>query len=90
MPGESFRLVVISADSFNAIPGFRPIVVPLVRQHGEPQGLAVPTTEADHVSGVVLVMYPEHIDALTGEPDSTLSGRTMGRVVDAVQQLYSY
>lgn len=88
-PGERFRIVVISADEFNQAPGFRPVVAPLVREHGDRQGLAVPTTDADHISGTVLVMYPQHITALTGSAETTLSGRTMSKVADAIEQLYS-
>lgn len=90
-PGQRFRVVVISSDEFNTLPGFRPIIVPLVRLPAEEQqGLAARTTEADHISGFILVQFPQHITPLTNTLETTLSGRTMGRVVDAIQQLYSY
>lgn len=90
LPGSYMKGVVISSDDFNEQPGFRAIVIPLVRSRDEAEGLSVQTIEADNTSGVILPQFPQHIRQLDGKPEATLSGQTMAHVVDAVQQLFSY
>ena len=85
------KVLVVSSDPHNGNPVNAPVVVPIVRGHGEAVGAAIALAGADPVSGVVLstlvaaVEWPE-----SGSPIGIITGATMHRVMVEIKELFSY
>jgi mRNA interferase MazF len=92
LPGLG-KVLVVSSDPHNDAPGTAPVIVPIVRGHGEPTGAAIALTGADPVSGVILSTIVTAIDrppAGAATRAGMITGQTMHRVAVALEELFTY
>jgi mRNA-degrading endonuclease toxin of MazEF toxin-antitoxin module len=92
LPGLG-KVLVVSSDAHNASPQNAPVIVPIVRGHGEPSGAAIALTGADPVSGVILSTLVTAIDrppSGVGTLVGMVTGKTMHHVAVALEELFTY
>jgi mRNA interferase MazF len=86
-----YRVLVMSADSFNERQNASPFCAPIVRQRGvtELPPYAVPLTEQDPITGVVVINRMRRLPASIGaERIGMVTGASMARLTDAVRGLF--
>jgi mRNA interferase MazF len=86
-----YRVLVLSADSYNERKNAAPFCAPIVRQRGvtELPPYAVALTEQDPITGVVVVNRMRRLPASTGaERIGMVTGASMVRLTDAVRALF--
>ena len=86
-----YRVLVLSADTYNERDNASPFCAPIVRQRGvtELPPYAVPLTEQDPITGVVVVNRMRRLPASTGaERIGMVTGASMARLADAVRALF--
>ncbi len=86
-----YRVVVLSGDSHNERPSAAPFCAPIVRQRGvtELPPYAVPLTEQDPITGVVVVNRMRRLPASVGaERIGMVTGASMARLTAAVRELF--
>ena len=86
-----YRVLVLSADSFNDRSNASPFCAPIVRQRGvtELPPYAVPLTEQDPITGVVVVNRMRRLPAAVGaERIGMVTGASMARLGEAVRHLF--
>ena len=86
-----YRVLVLSADSYNDRSNATPFCAPIVRQRGSTQlpPFAVPLTEQDPVTGVVVVNRMRRLPADTGaERIGMVTGASMARLTEAMRNLF--
>ena len=86
-----YRVLVLSADSYNDRGNASPICAPIVRQRGvtELPPYAVALTEQDPITGVVVVNRMRRLPASTGaERIGMVTGASMARLTAAVRDLF--
>ncbi len=86
-----YRVLVLSADAHNARPNAAPFCAPIVRQRGSVQlpPFAVPLTEQDPVTGVVVVSRMRRLPAAVGaELIGMATGASMARLSEALRDLF--
>lgn len=86
-----YRVVVLSGDVHNDRPNASPFCAPVVRQHGtiDLPPFVVPLTEADPLSGVVVVNRMRRLRPGAGaERIGMVTGASMARLREAVRDLF--
>ncbi|MGN9906771.1 type II toxin-antitoxin system PemK/MazF family toxin [Phytohabitans sp. LJ34] len=87
-----YRVVVLSGDTHNDRPNAAPYCAPVVRQRGSITDLppfAVPLSETDPVSGVVVVNRMRRLPVTSGaERLGMITGASLARVDDALRNLF--
>ena len=86
-----YRVLVLSADSYNERSDPSPFCAPIVRQRGavELPPYAVALTEQDPVTGVVVVNRLRRLPASTGaERIGMVTGASMARLAEAMRGLF--
>ena len=86
-----YRVLVLSADSCNERKNASPFCAPIVRQRGvtELPPYAVPLTEQDPITGVVVVNRMRRIPPEVGaERIGMVTGSSMARLTDAMRSLF--
>ena len=86
-----YRVLVLSADSYNERSNASPFCAPIVRQRGvtELPPYAVALTEQDPITGVVVINRMRRLPASVGaERIGMVTGASMSRVTDAVRGLF--
>jgi mRNA interferase MazF len=87
-----YRVVVLSGDTHNDRPNAAPYCAPVVRQRGSTIDLppfAVPLSETDPVSGVVVVNRMRRLPVSSGaERLGMITGASLSRVDDALRNLF--
>jgi mRNA interferase MazF len=86
-----YRVVVLSADAHNDRANAAPYCAPVVRQRGATDlpPFAVPLSETDPVSGVVVVNRMRRLPAATGaERLGMVTGASMARLDSALRDLF--
>jgi mRNA interferase MazF len=86
-----YRVLVLSADSYNERANAAPFCAPIVRLHGvtELPPYAVALTEQDPITGVVVVNRMRRLPAAAGaERIGMVTGASMARLSEAVRGLF--
>jgi len=86
-----YRVLVLSADSFNERSTASPFCAPIVRQRGatELPPYAVALTEQDPITGVVVLNRMRRLPAAIGaERIGMITGASMVRLADAMRTLF--
>jgi mRNA interferase MazF len=86
-----YRVVVLSGDAHNERPNAAPYCAPVVRQRGTTDlpPFAVPLSETDPVSGVVVVNRMRRLPVTSGaERLGMITGASLARVDDALRSLF--
>jgi mRNA interferase MazF len=86
-----YRVLVLSADSYNERKNASPFCAPIVRQRGvtELPPYAVPLTEQDPITGVVVVNRMRRIPPEVGaERIGMVTGSSMARLTEAMRSLF--
>ena len=86
-----YRVLVLSADTYNERANASPFCAPIVRQRGaiELPPYAVPLTEQDPITGVVVVNRMRRLPASVGaERIGMVTGASMARLAEAVRELF--
>jgi mRNA interferase MazF len=87
-----YRVLVLSADSYNERANASPFCAPIVRQRGAVEQLpphAVALTEQDPITGVVVVNRMRRLPASAGaERIGMVTGASMSRLADALRNLF--
>lgn len=86
-----YRVLVLSADVYNDRSNASPFCAPIVRQRGatELPPFAVPLTEQDPITGVVVVNRMRRLPASTGaERIGMVTGASMARLAEAMRGLF--
>jgi mRNA interferase MazF len=86
-----YRVLVLSADSYNDRKNAAPFCAPIVRQRGavELPPYAVALTEQDPITGVVVVNRMRRLPAAIGaERIGMVTGASMVRLAEAVRELF--
>jgi mRNA interferase MazF len=86
-----YRVLVLSADSYNDRSNAAPFCAPIVRQRGttELPPYAVALTEQDPITGVVVVNRMRRLPASIGaERIGMATGASMARLTEAMKGLF--
>ena len=86
-----YRVLVLSADTYNERKNASPFCAPIVRQRGatELPPYAVPLSEQDPITGVVVVNRMRRLPAEIGaERLGMVTGSSMVRLTEAVRELF--
>jgi mRNA interferase MazF len=86
-----YRVLVLSADSYNERSNPTPFCAPIVRQRGttELPAFAVALTEQDPITGVVVVNRMRRLPASIGaERIGMVTGASMARLTEAMRHLF--
>ncbi|GGK91768.1 type II toxin-antitoxin system PemK/MazF family toxin [Mangrovihabitans endophyticus] len=86
-----YRVLVLSADTYNDRSNASPYCAPIVRQRGatELPPYAVALTEQDPITGVVVVNRMRRLPAAVGaERIGMVTGASMARLAAAVRDLF--
>jgi mRNA interferase MazF len=86
-----YRVLVLSADSYNERKNASPFCAPIVRQRGatELPPYAVALTEQDPITGVVVVNRMRRLPAEIGaERIGMVTGASMSRLTEAMRGLF--
>jgi mRNA interferase MazF len=86
-----YRVLVLSADTFNDRSNASPYCAPIVRQRGavELPPYAVALTEQDPITGIVVVNRMRRLPASTGaERIGMVTGASMNRLAEALRGLF--
>ncbi|BCB77246.1 hypothetical protein GCM10022251_65520 [Phytohabitans flavus] len=86
-----YRVVVLSGDTHNERANAAPYCAPVVRQRGTTDlpPFAVPLSETDPVSGVVVVNRMRRLPVTAGaERLGMITGASLSRVDDALRSLF--
>jgi mRNA interferase MazF len=86
-----YRVLVLSADSYNDRSNSSPFCAPIVRQRGttELPPYAVALTEQDPITGVVVVNRMRRLPASIGaERIGMVTGASMARLTEAMRGLF--
>ena len=86
-----YRVLVLSADTFNDRKNASPFCAPIVRQRGvtELPPYAVALTEQDPITGVVVVNRMRRLPAAIGaERIGMVTGQSMARLTEAMRSLF--
>ncbi|WP_250037271.1 type II toxin-antitoxin system PemK/MazF family toxin [Paractinoplanes maris] len=86
-----YRVLVLSGDAYNERKNASPFCAPIVRQRGatELPPFAVPLTEQDPITGVVVINRMRRIPAEVGaERIGMVTGASMARLADAMRSLF--
>ncbi len=86
-----YRVLVLSADAHNDRSNASPFCAPIVRQRGSTDlpPFAVPLTEQDPMTGVVVVNRMRRLPASAGaERIGMVTGASMARLTDALRDLF--
>jgi mRNA interferase MazF len=86
-----YRVLVLSADTYNDRNNASPYCAPIVRQRGatELPPFAVALTEQDPITGVVVVNRMRRLPASVGaERIGMVTGASMARLVEAMRGLF--
>ncbi len=86
-----YRVLVLSADSYNERVNAAPFCAPIVRQRGavELPPYAVALTEQDPITGVVVVNRMRRLPASAGaERIGMVTGASMARLAEALRGLF--
>ena len=86
-----YRVLVLSADSYNERGNAAPFCAPIVRQRGavELPPYAVPLTEQDPITGIVVVNRMRRLPAAVGaERIGMVTGASMDRLAKAIRDLF--
>lgn len=86
-----YRVVVLSGDEHNDRPRTAPYCAPIVRQRGTTDlpPFVIPLTEADPISGVVVVNRMRRMRAAAGaERIGMVTGASMARLSAALRDLF--
>ena len=86
-----YRVLVLSGDSYNERDNASPFCAPIVRQRGvtELPPFAVPLTEQDPITGVVVVNRMRRLPASVGaERIGMVTGSSMARLTEAMRSLF--
>ena len=86
-----YRVLVLSADSYNERGNAAPFCAPIVRQRGavELPPYAVALTEQDPITGVVVVNRMRRLPATVGaERIGMVTGASMDRLAKAIRDLF--
>lgn len=86
-----YRVLVLSADSYNDRSSASPYCAPIVRQRGvvELPPYAVALTEQDPITGIVVINRMRRLPAEVGaERIGMITGASMDRVAKAVRDLF--
>src|SRR5690242_12458050 len=86
-----YRVLVLSADTFNDRTNAAPFCAPIVRQRGatELPPFAVALSEQDPITGVVVVNRMRRLPASTGaERIGMVTGASMVRLAEAMRSLF--
>ena len=86
-----YRVLVLSADSYNERGNAAPFCAPIVRQRGavELPPYAVPLTEQDPITGIVVVNRMRRLPASVGaERIGMVTGASMDRLAKAIRDLF--
>jgi mRNA interferase MazF len=86
-----YRVLVLSADTYNERVNASPYCAPIVRQRGatELPPFAVALTEQDPITGVVVVNRMRRLPASTGaERIGMVTGASMARLAEAMRGLF--
>jgi mRNA interferase MazF len=86
-----YRVLVLSADSYNERGNAAPFCAPIVRQRGavELPPYAVALTEQDPITGIVVVNRMRRLPASVGaERIGMVTGASMDRLAKAIRDLF--
>ncbi len=86
-----YRVLVLSGDTHNDRPNAAPFCAPIVRQRGSTDlpPFAVPLTEQDPMTGVVVVSRMRRLPTSVGaERIGMVTGASMARLGDALRDLF--
>ncbi|GIF22397.1 mRNA interferase MazF [Actinoplanes tereljensis] len=86
-----YRVLVLSADSYNDRKNAAPFCAPIVRQRGatELPPYAVPLSEQDPITGVVVVNRMRRLPAEVGaERLGMITGSSMVRLTEALREFF--
>ncbi len=86
-----YRVLVLSADTYNERKNAAPFCAPIVRQRGatELPPYAVALTEQDPITGVVVVNRMRRLPASIGaERIGMVTGSSMVRLTEAMRELF--
>ncbi|MFC0532756.1 type II toxin-antitoxin system PemK/MazF family toxin [Phytohabitans kaempferiae] len=86
-----YRVVVLSGDTHNERPNAAPYCAPVVRQRGTTDlpPFAVPLSETDPVSGVVVVNRMRRLPVTAGaERLGMITGASLARLDNALRDLF--
>ncbi|MGK5681711.1 type II toxin-antitoxin system PemK/MazF family toxin [Actinoplanes sp. URMC 104] len=86
-----YRVLVLSGDEYNERKNASPFCAPIVRQRGvtELPPYAVPLTEQDPITGVVVVNRMRRLPAEIGaERIGMVTGASMARLTEAMRALF--
>jgi mRNA interferase MazF len=86
-----YRVLVLSGDNYNERKNASPYCAPIVRQRGatELPPYAVPLSEQDPITGVVVVNRMRRLPAAVGaERLGMVTGASMVRLTEAMRELF--